>query len=240
MAPIPPDDVRGPVRTYHPRRSVLGPARRDALAALWPSRGFSVDDPTQPPPLTADGALDTVRLFGRSAPVVLEIGSGMGEAVVEMAEADPARDYLAVEAHVPGVASLLVQLDRLGLRNVAVAAGDAIDLLRDRIAPGSLDAVHAYFPDPWPKARHHKRRLVAPDHVALIRSRLRPGGTLHCATDWPPYADEMLAVLAADGGFVNAFDGFAPRPVDRPFTKFERRALADGRPVADVLVTRTD
>lgn len=237
--PIPADGVRGPVRTYHPRRSVLGPARRDALATMWPTLGFWVDNPGQPPPLTPDGTLDTERLFGRTAPLVLEIGSGMGEAVVEMAQADPARDYLAVEAHVPGVASLLVRLERLGLRNVAVAVGDAIDLLRDRIAPGSLDAVHAFFPDPWPKARHHKRRLVQPDHVALIRSRLRPGGTLHCATDWPPYANEMLATLAADGELANAFDGFAPRPADRPVTKFERRAVAAGRPVADVIVTRT-
>jgi tRNA (guanine-N7-)-methyltransferase len=156
-----------------------------------------------------------------------------------MAQADAARDYLAVEAHIPGVASLLLRLEQLGQRNVAVAVGDAIDLLRDRIAPGSLDAVHAFFPDPWPKTRHHKRRLVQPDHVALIRSRLRTGGSLHCATDWQPYADEMLATFEADGGLTNAFGGFAPRPADRPVTKFERRAIVAGRPVVDVLVTRT-
>ena len=236
---MPAGDVRGPVRTYHPRRSVLGPARQEALATMWPSRGFWVDDPERPPPLTPDGTLDAEGLFGRVAPLVLEIGSGMGEAVLEMAQADPDRDYLAVEAHIPGVASLLLRLEERGGCNVAVAVGDAIDLLRDRIAPGSLDAVHAFFPDPWPKARPHKRRLVAPDHVALIRSRLRPGGRLHCATDWQPYADEMLAILAADGQLANAFGGFAPRPADRPVTKFERRAIAAGRPVADVLVTRT-
>src|SRR5690606_35833662 len=130
--------------------------------------------------------LDLPTLFGRVAPLVLEIGSGMGDAVVTMAAADPGRDYLAVEAHVPGIAHTLTLVDTAGLRNVRIAHGDAVELLRRRVRPDSLDAVHIFFPDPWPKARHHKRRLVEPGRVALIRSRLRPGGTLHCATDWAP------------------------------------------------------
>ena len=149
------------------------------MATLWPALGFSVhDDSEGAPPLTATGMLDLPALFGRSAPVVLEIGSGMGEAVAAMAQADPARDYLAVEAHLPGIAHLLGLLDSKGLTNVRVAHGDALDLLRRRVPEGALDAVHIFFPDPWPKAKHHKRRIIQPVHVALLRSRLTPGGTL--------------------------------------------------------------
>lgn len=227
-----------PLRTFHPRRAVLSPQREAALQSL-PTFGFSVHDDAAPLPLTPGGLLDTAALFGRTAPVVLEIGSGMGEAVLAMAAADPARDYLAVEAHVPGVASVLMALLGGGPANVRIAHGDALDLLRARVAPDSLDAVHAFFPDPWPKARHHKRRLVQPAHVALIRSRLRPGGVLHCATDWPEYADRMLEVLTADPGLVNAHAGFAPRPAHRPVTRFETRGVAAGRPVADLVVVRS-
>src|SRR5450756_2149272 len=169
------------VRTFHPRRSALGPTRQDALDRMWPRLGFSVHDDAQPPSLLADGTLDVETLFGRSAPLVVEIGPGMGEVVVAMAAADPDRDYLAVEAHVPGVANLLVMLDQLGMTNVRAAHGDAVELLTHRIQPG---------------------------HVALIRSRLRLGGTLHCATDWAPYAAAMLETFAADEGLVNPFGGF--------------------------------
>ena len=227
------------IRTFHPRRSPLGPARLDALETLWPRLGFSVhNETTGPAPLTADGLLDTAAFFGRSAPLVLEVGSGMGEAVATMAGADPARDYLAVEAHLPGIAHLLGLIDRQGLTNVRVAHGDALELVRHRIAPGSLDTVHVFFPDPWPKAKHHKRRIIAPAHVALLRSRLRPGGTLHCATDWAPYAAAMLETLAADPELVNTNAGYAPRPAHRPVTKFERRGLALGHEIADLVFTR--
>lgn len=209
------------------------------MATLWPSLGFSVhDDAEGAPPLTAAGTLDLPALFGRRAAVVVEIGSGMGEAVAAMAEADPARDYLAVEAHLPGIAHLLGLVDAHGLTNVRVAHGDALDLLRRRVPEEALDAVHIFFPDPWPKAKHHKRRIIAPVHVALLRSRLTPGGTLHCATDWAPYAAVMLETLTADPELVNAHDGFAPRPAHRPLTKFERRGLALGHEIADVVVTR--
>lgn len=226
------------MRTFHPRRSALGPRRAEALARLWPTFGFAVDDAAQPPPLTADGALDTGRLFGRRAPVVIEIGSGMGEAVLAMASADPERDYLACEAHVPGVAALVAALAEGGPGNVRVAEGDALELLRRWVAEGSLDAVHAFFPDPWPKARHHKRRLLRPDRLAFLASRVRRGGTLHVATDWAPYADEVLAAVDAEPLLANPHGGFAPRPDHRPVTRFEERALAVGRAAFDVVAVR--
>ncbi|MGH8826788.1 MAG: tRNA (guanosine(46)-N7)-methyltransferase TrmB [Jiangellaceae bacterium] len=211
-----------------------------ALVTLWPRFGFSVHDPDHgPAPLTAEGRLDPVALFGRSAPLVLEIGSGMGEATTAMAAADPARDYLAVEAHVPGVASLLARIDDAGLTNVRVAHGDALDLVTERLASASLDAVHVFFPDPWPKTRHHKRRIIQPGHIALLRSRLVVGGVLHCATDWAPYAEVMLHVLGADPELTNAYGGYAPRPGHRPITKFERRGIALGHDIFDVIVTRS-
>ncbi|WP_129338326.1 tRNA (guanosine(46)-N7)-methyltransferase TrmB [Cellulomonas endophytica] len=233
-----------PLRTFHPRRSVLGPERQDALARLWPRWGFSVHDDAQGAmPRRAHDVLgevlDLERLFGRRAPVVLEIGSGMGEATVAMAAADPDRDWLAVEAHLPGLAQLLVRVERAGLSNVRVAHGDALDLVRRRLPEESLDAVHAFFPDPWPKPRHHKRRLVQPEHVALLRSRLVRGGTLHVATDWTEYAEAMLVVLAADPGLENTVDGFVvPRPPQRPETKFERRGLDLGHEVRDLVFRR--
>ena len=228
----------GTVRTFHPRRSPLGPRRADALARLWPAYGFAVDDPAQPPPLTTDGTLDTVRLFGRRAPLVVEIGSGMGEAVLAMAADDPGRDYLACEAHVPGVANLLVALSEGGPANVRVALGDALELLRRWVPIGSLDAVHAFFPDPWPKARHHKRRLLRPDRLAFLAARLAVGGTLHVATDWAPYADGVLAAVDAEPSLANTGGGFTPRPAHRPVTKFEERAAAAGRQAFDVVAVR--
>jgi tRNA (guanine-N7-)-methyltransferase len=206
----------------------MGDRLRDALDRLWPLYGVAI----------TGERLDPVALFGRRAPLVLEIGSGMGEATAEMAAADPARDYLAVDVHTPGIANLLTIIEARGLTNLRIALGDAIDLVRDQLAADSLDAVHVFFPDPWPKARHHKRRLIQPAHVALIRSRVVPGGTLHCATDSTDYAQAMLAALAADPDLVNTADGFAPRPRSRPLTKFEHRGLEAGREVFDLLFRR--
>ncbi|MDM7830323.1 tRNA (guanosine(46)-N7)-methyltransferase TrmB [Cellulomonas edaphi] len=225
-----------PLRTFHPRRAPLSRDREESLANLWPRLGFSVHDAEHPFPTTSDGMLDTVALFGRAAPVVLEIGSGMGETTAAMAAADPDRDYLALEAHLPGIASLLGLVDAAGLTNVRVGHGDALDLVRRALAPGSLDAVHVFFPDPWPKSRHHKRRLVQPAHVELLRSRLRLGGTLHCATDWPQYAEQMRDVLAADPDLDSS--GLVDRPAHRPVTKFEQRGLDLGHPVHDVIARR--
>ncbi|MBO3089872.1 tRNA (guanosine(46)-N7)-methyltransferase TrmB [Cellulomonas dongxiuzhuiae] len=224
-----------PVRTFQSRRSPLGVDRVDALERLFPRWGFSVDDPSAPPPRTPDGLLDTVALFGRAAPLVVEIGSGMGDATAAMAAADPGRDWLAVEAHLPGLAALLLLVERHGLTNVRVAHGDALRLLRADVAPGSLDAVHAFFPDPWPKTKHHKRRLVQPEHVGLLRARLRVGGTLHVATDWADYAEQMRDVLTGDPDLAG---GVVPRPAHRPVTRFEQRGLDLGHEVTDVIVRR--
>ncbi|HEY8474913.1 MAG TPA: tRNA (guanosine(46)-N7)-methyltransferase TrmB [Natronosporangium sp.] len=216
------------IRTFKPRRGRLRRRRQEALRRLGPVYGVAV----------TGGPLDPVEVFGRRAPLVLEIGFGMGDATAELAASDPDRDYLAVEVHTPGVANLLLLIEELGLTNLRVGHGDALELLRDRLAPASLAAVHAFFPDPWPKQRHHKRRLFQPAHVALLRSRLAPGGIIHTATDWPEYAETMLAVLEADPELSNVYDRWAPRQVDRPQTRYEQRALAAGRPVFELVFRR--
>jgi len=185
-----------PIRTFHPRRGRMSARHADAHAALWPSLGFTVEDGDREP-------LDLPKLFGRQAPVVLEIGFGMGDTTAAMAAADPGRDYLGVEVHTPGIGNLLALIEEQNLANVRVARADAMELVH-KIAPGALDAIHVFFPDPWPKARHHKRRLIRPDNVALLRDRLRPGGLLHCATDWPHYAEAMAETLDADPGLTRA------------------------------------
>jgi tRNA (guanine-N7-)-methyltransferase len=220
------------IRTFHPRRGRLSGRHHDALKRLWPAYGIEIPEEPAPAPL------DPAALFGRRAPLVLEIGSGMGEATADMAAADPGRDYLAVEVHTPGIGNLLALVEERGLANVRVACGDALDLVRYQLPPGSLDAVHAFFPDPWPKARHHKRRLIQPAHVSLLGSRLVPGGTLHCATDWADYAEAMLEALTGDPLLANAYDGYAPRPAGRPLTKFEQRGIEAGRPAFDLIFRR--
>jgi tRNA (guanine-N7-)-methyltransferase len=217
------DRPNAAIRTFHPRRGRLSDRHFDALERLAPRYGIY-------------GGMDA----GMIEVDVVEIGSGMGDATAEMARADPGRTYLAVEIHTPGVANLLALIERGGITNLRVASVDAVELLRYQIRPGSLAAIHVFFPDPWPKAKHHKRRLVRPAHVALLRDRLRPGGVLHCATDHAGYAAAMLETLSADPGLVNRFDGYAPRPAHRPLTKFEQRGLAAGRPVADLIFTRAD
>lgn len=219
------------ITTFYPRRGRVSGRHEDALTRLWPAYGVTIADPYPP--------LEPAALFGRTAPLVLEIGSGMGDATVAMAAADPGRDYLAVEVFPPGLGNLLAVVEQRGLTNVRVAQGDALHLLRHMIAADSLDAVHVYFPDPWPKARHHKRRLIQPDNVALLRSRLAVGGVLHCATDWADYAEQMAEVLGAAEDLANLHDGFAPRPAHRPVTKFEQRGLAAGRQIFDLLYRRT-
>jgi tRNA (guanine-N7-)-methyltransferase len=182
--------------------------------------------------------LDFAELFGRKAPVVLEIGFGMGETTVRIAAENPATNYLGIEVHAPGVGSLLRQVEEMALANVRVVTHDAVEVLRDMIPPGSLAAMHVFFPDPWPKKRHHKRRLIQPEFAALAASRLAPGGHLHVATDWQDYAEHVLAVLSAVPQLRNTAEGFAPRPTTRPETKFERRGLKLGHGVWDLLFTR--
>jgi tRNA (guanine-N7-)-methyltransferase len=214
-----------PIRTFHPRRGRMSARHADAMAGLWPAYGLTVVDGDRTP-------LDLDALFGRVAPRVLEIGFGMGDVTAAMAAADPGRDYLAVEVHTPGIGNLLALVGERGLTNVRVAHGDALELVR-RLAPDSLDAVHVFFPDPWPKARHHKRRLIRAGNVALLSRAVRPGGVVHCATDWPHYAAEMAETLAADPLLV-----CDERAADRPETKFERRGVRAGRPITDLVFRR--
>ncbi|MEV6343930.1 tRNA (guanosine(46)-N7)-methyltransferase TrmB [Actinoplanes sp. NPDC051851] len=220
------ENAHRPIRTFHPRRGRMSARHADAHAALWPVYGLDVVDGDRTP-------LDLGDLFGPGVPVVLEIGFGMGDATAVMAAADPERGYLGVEVHTPGIGNLLALVGERGLTNVRVALGDAMQLVH-RIAPGSLDAVHVFFPDPWPKARHHKRRLIQPANVALLRERLRPGGVLHCATDWPEYAASMAETLDADP-FLRPLP---PVPHHRPSTKFETRGSAAGRPITDLRYAR--
>jgi tRNA (guanine-N7-)-methyltransferase len=186
----------------------------------------------------APGALDPTAIFGRKAPTFLEIGCGMGETTATIAAAHPENDYIGIEVHAPGVGSLLKEIATRELGNLRVIRHDAVEVLRDMIPVGSLAGIHVYFPDPWPKKRHHKRRLIQPPFVHELALRLAPGGYLHCATDWEEYARQMLEVLAAEPLLKNSATGFAPRPVWRPQTKFEARGLRLGHGVWDVVFLR--
>jgi tRNA (guanine-N7-)-methyltransferase len=219
-----------PIRSYVLRQGRFSPAQQRAYAELLPRFGVAY----------RQQLLDWRALFGRQAPVVLEIGFGMGETTARIAQENPATDYLGIEVHAPGVGSLLRQLEEHGLANVRVISHDAVEVLRDMVPPGSLAGVHIFFPDPWPKKRHHKRRLVQPAFAALLASRLAPGGYVHVATDWEDYALQVLEVLGNTPGLRNTAQGFAPRPATRPETKFERRGLKLGHGVRDVVFRREE
>jgi tRNA (guanine-N7-)-methyltransferase len=182
--------------------------------------------------------LDLVATFGRDAPTVLEIGFGMGDATAQIAAALPGTDFIGIEVHAPGVGALLKRIGEMGLNNLRLIQHDAVEVLEHMIAPASLAGVHIYFPDPWHKKRHHKRRLIQPGWVRQLSTRLSPGGYLHCATDWQPYAEQMLDVLGAEPSLINSAAGYAPRPAWRPLTKFEQRGLKLGHGVWDLLFTR--
>ena len=176
--------------------------------------------------------------FGRPAPKVLEIGFGMGEGTAALASANPHIDYLGIEVHTPGVGNLLKLAEAGELTNLRIITHDAVEVLQTMLQPSSLAGAHIFFPDPWPKARHHKRRLIQPPFVALLASRLAVGGYVHLATDWIGYADQMLGVLTAEPLLSNTCDGFAPRPPARPLTKFEERGLKLGHEVRDLVFRR--
>lgn len=177
--------------------------------------------------------------FGRTAPLIVEIGFGMGDATAQIATARPQDNFLGLEVHTPGVGALLNKIDTQGLTNLRILQHDAVEVLRDMVAPDSLAGIHVYFPDPWPKARHHKRRLLQAPFVQLLASRLQPGGYLHCATDWENYAEQILSVLSAESLLRNTAPDYAPRPDYRPLTKFEQRGLKLGHGVWDVIFRRT-
>ena len=214
------------IRSFVTRAGRITDAQVRALEALWPKYGVEF----------SPGALDCDALFGRQAPRTVEIGFGNGENLARMAAAHPERDYLGIEVHRPGVGRLLLALEEGKLTNVRVVCHDAVEVLTQQIAQHSLDEVMILFPDPWPKKRHHKRRLVQSSFVELVTGRLRPGGKLRMATDWQPYAEEMLAVLTAHPRLRNlAPDGaYIPRPAERSATRFEKRGARLGHDVWDL------
>lgn len=233
-----PDPRRGIV-SFADRGGRMTAGQQRAWERMWPTLGCELGDLRERGLLHDDGSLDPAAWFGRDAPLRLEIGSGMGETTAALAEAEPDADHVAVEVYPPGLGQLLMRIEAAGLKNLRLLRGDAIVVLRDHVAPESLDYLRVYYPDPWPKRRHHKRRIVQPETVALMASRLRPGATLHLATDIADYADWMLEVTDAEPRLENPHGGFAPRPDWRPRTKFESRAEQEGRPSRDLLLVRT-
>jgi tRNA (guanine-N7-)-methyltransferase len=182
--------------------------------------------------------LDLDATFGRSAPRVLEIGFGMGDATAQVAAALPGTDFIGVEVHAPGVGALLKHIGEKNLQNLRLLQHDAVEVMTHMLPPASLAGVHIWFPDPWHKKRHNKRRLVQPAFIAQLVTRIAPGGYLHCATDWQDYAEQMLAVLSAEPALQNTAEAYAPRPDWRPLTKFENRGLKLGHGVWDLVLRR--
>jgi tRNA (guanine-N7-)-methyltransferase len=216
---------RRPIRSYVLRQGRISNAQRRAHVELLPVYGVAF----------SPALLDLDRLFGRAAPKVLEIGFGMGETTAAIAKQHPESDYLGVEVHTPGVGSLLARIAEERLANVRVIQHDAVEVLEHMIAAAAFDRVHVFFPDPWPKKRHHKRRLIQPAFVSRLVSKMKPGAVLHACTDWEEYAQQMLEVLSAEPALGNTAPGYADRPESRPQTKFERRGLGLGHRVWDLV-----
>ena len=216
------------IRSFVLRQGRVSNAQRRALDTLMPRYGIPFG-----------GQLDLPGMFGRAAPRVLEIGCGMGETTVAIAASHPETDYLGIEVHSPGVGSLLKLVEESRLSNVRVIQHDAVAVLQCMLPPASLAGVHIFFPDPWPKKRHHKRRLIQSGFLSLLASRMQAGAVLHIATDWEDYARHILATLQACPEFRNTADGFAARPGARPLTRFEARGLKLGHEVWDLVFRRT-
>lgn len=216
------------IRTYHARRGRVAGVAAVAMQELLPRYGIEAQG----------DRLDLAQVFGGEVPVVLEFGAGMGEATIAMARDEPGVGIVAVEVHTPGVSRLLRGIDSDGIANVRVVHGDGIALLHERIPPQSLAGFRAFFPDPWPKARHHKRRLIRPELVRLIASRMQSGAVLQLATDWDDYAEQMLAVLDAEPAFVVRNHSTGPERLGRPATKFERKGQRQGHTIHDIVAER--
>jgi tRNA (guanine-N7-)-methyltransferase len=217
-----------PIRSFVRRQGRVSNAQQRAFDTLLPRYGIPY----------REARVDLDAAFGRRAPKILEIGFGMGETTANIAAAHPENDYLGIEVHTPGVGSLLKLIEERSLCNVLVIQHDAVEVLKSMIAPLCLDGIHVFFPDPWPKLRHHKRRLIQPPFAELLAERIKPGGYLHVATDWANYADQLLSVLSAEPRLMNTAEGFSPRPPHRPLTKFEQRGLRLGHAVHDVIFRR--
>jgi tRNA (guanine-N7-)-methyltransferase len=226
-----------PTDSGHPRRAIRSFVLRAGRMGSGQVKALEALGPLYLLPYQAE-RLDFDRTFGRQAPVILEIGFGMGGATAEIAAARPQDDFIGIEVHTPGVGALLQRIQERGLTNLRLVQHDAVEVLRDMIAPGSLAGIHVYFPDPWHKKKHNKRRLIQSPFVQELSARLAPGGYLHCATDWQPYAEQMLDVLGAEPTLANTADGYAERPDWRPLTKFENRGLKLGHGVWDLVFTK--
>ena len=215
------------IKSFVLRQGRVTKAQEEALENLWPVFGIEA----------ADTLLDLPRLFGRVAPITLEIGFGNGDSLAQMAAAAPERDFIGIEVHTPGVGHLLKLVGEQGLQNVRVMNSDAVEILQKRIPAGSLNRVQLFFPDPWHKKKHNKRRIVQAPFAALIASRLQTGGVFHMATDWENYADNMADVMETSPDFANLAPEppYSPRPDTRPLTKFENRGLKLGHGVWDLL-----
>lgn len=216
------------IRSFVLRQGRVSVAQQRAIDTLLPR--FGIPYAAQP--------LDLTQTFARTAPKILEIGFGMGDSTATIAQAHPENDYLALEVHTPGVGNLLKLIDAQQLTNIRIMQHDAVEVLRDMIGKGTLDGVHIFFPDPWHKARHNKRRLIQPPFVAQLVQKLKPGGYIHVATDWQDYAEQVLAVLSAEPLLQNTAMDYASRPAYRPLTKFEQRGLKLGHGVWDLVFTR--
>lgn len=220
------------MRSFVLREGRLTSAQERAFDEIWPRFGVAGE---------GDAPLVFAEVFGNDRPVVLEIGFGNGESLAEMAGADPDRNWLGIEVHRPGVGHLLLEIERRGLDNLRLIRHDAVEVLTRRVSDASLERVQLFFPDPWPKRRHHKRRILGPEMVRLLARVIRPGGIFHAATDWEPYAEQMLEVLEAAPDLFENTAGrqqFAPRPATRPLTKFEQRGERLGHRVHDLLFRR--
>ncbi len=219
---------RRAIKSFVTRAGRMGTGQIKALAELGPK--FVL-------PYTPE-RIDPEQVFGRKAPLVLEIGFGMGGATAEIAQTLPDHDFIGCEVHEPGVGALLKLIDEKQLTNVRIVQHDAVEVLRDMVGPDLLAGVHIFFPDPWHKKRHNKRRLIQPEFVANLVKHLAPGGYLHCATDWQPYAEQMLEVLSTEAALANTAQGYADKPSYRPLTKFEARGLKLGHGVWDLVFLR--
>ncbi|MAY39227.1 MULTISPECIES: tRNA (guanosine(46)-N7)-methyltransferase TrmB [Spongiibacter] len=219
------------IRSFVLRTGRMTEGQKRAYDLHWPSKGLELKN----------DAIVLPEVFGRDAPVVLEIGFGMGDSLAQMAAAEPDKDFIGVEVHSPGVGRLMHLIDESGIENLRAYCDDAVEVLEQCIADNSLSRVQIYFPDPWHKKRHHKRRLVQPEFVQLLRRKLKPGGVIHLATDWENYAEHMMLVMSGAEGFRNTQGegAFAPRPDYRPVTKFEKRGERLGHGVWDLLFEKT-
>ncbi len=214
-----------PIRSFVLRQGRISNAQRHAYEILLPQYGIPFED----------DLINLDQIFGRSSPKFLEIGFGMGETTVSIAQMHLQNDYLAIDVHTPGVGSLLKQIGETGLSNLRIIQHDAVEVLKCMLTPECLDGTHIFFPDPWPKARHHKRRLIQPQFITLLSERLKHGGYLHVATDWEEYAQQILQVLSSEPQLINTVTDYAPRPAYRPLTKFEQRGLKLGHGVWDLV-----